>query len=282
VQKRYAGLIVFVALVVLAAGGAYWLSRPGKVSAALPKAAPGLGSCWQVDKETAGRPFPWPGRAVDCGGTHTAEVFQLGQVDRELAAQVRDAGRDEARAGQALMNGQARSACVGVASTYLGADWHTARIQVVASWITPRDSGHFGCALVEVADAAGAAFKPRTGSLRGVGPTGGLKIGCVTRSVYTPCDQPHDGEYTGRYVITPPGAPFDPTGVRAAADKGCTEVGTKYVGAARTDLRSGYVGPTSANEWLGSDQTFTCFAVATGTDPLKGTLKGLGSGPLPR
>jgi hypothetical protein len=275
-------VIVFAVLVVLAAGGAYWLSRPSAVSAALPKAAPATGSCWQVDKAAAGKPFPWPGRSVDCGGTHTAEVFLLGQVDRELAAQVRDAAGDEAKAAQQVMNGQARSACIGVASNYLGADWHTARVQVVASWIKPTETGHFGCALVEVADAAGATFRPRTGSLRNAGPTGALKIGCVTKSVYTPCDQPHDGEYTGRYQITPPGALFDQAKVRAAADKGCTEVAAKFIGATRSDLRSGYVGPTSANEWLGSDQTFTCYALATGTDQLKGTLKGLGSGPLSR
>jgi len=281
-RKSLVAVLVFVALVAVAGGGAYWVTRPDEVSAALPAAAPAVGSCWKIDSRTGAEPFPWPGRPVDCGGAHTAEIFQLGQVDRELAARARDAEGDEARASRQLMNGQARSACIGVASNYLGVDWHTARVQVVAAWIKPTESGHFGCALVESADAAGAAFVTRTGSLRNAGPTGALKIGCVTKSVFTPCDQPHDGEYTGRYVITPPGAVFDPVKVRETADKGCTEVAAKFIGATRTDLRSGYVGPTSANEWLGSDQTFTCYALATGTDPLKGTLKGLGNGPLPR
>jgi hypothetical protein len=51
-------------------------------------------------------------------------------------------------------------------------------------------------------------------------------------------------------------------------------------GADRPDLSAGYVGPTTAQTWLGSDQTFACYAVAT--DRLRGTIRSLGTRPLPR
>src|SRR5215217_4824109 len=101
--KRVVGVIVFAALVAAAVGGAYWLSRPDQVSAAVPKAAPAAGSCWKVDSTRAADAFPWPGRPVDCGDPHTAEVFQVGQVDRELAARARDATGDDAKVDRTVM-----------------------------------------------------------------------------------------------------------------------------------------------------------------------------------
>jgi hypothetical protein len=286
VRKRFVGVIVFVVLVAAIVGGSYWLAQPDKVSAAMPKGAPAPGSCWKVDPAAAAAAFPWPGHAVDCGTAHTAEVFQVGQVNRELAAQARQGAGDEAKVAQRLMYGQARSACIGVADTYLGGRWRTARVQVVASWIKPQQTGHFGCAVIEVADPAGTRFVPRTGSLRGALGGDGLSIGCVAGTgadlAYAPCDQPHEGQYTGTYIITPPGAPFDGEKVRAAAESGCAEVARKYIGADRADLRIGYVGPTSSSDWLGSDQTFACYSLSTGAEKLRGSLKGLGSAPLPR
>jgi hypothetical protein len=279
VRTRFIGLIVFVVLAALVAGGAYWLTRPTEVSAARPKAAPAVGSCWNVDPATAGSTFPWPGRPVDCAGTHTVEVVHVAQVDRELAAKAQDGDGNEATVSQTLMYGQARAACTERASAFLGAGWRTGRVRVLADWIKPQRSGHFGCAVAEVADPTGARFVSRTGSLRGALKSDQLTIGCVASLTYVPCTQPHDGEFTGTYVITPLDAPYDAAKVKQAAETGCTEVVGRYVKAPRTDLRTAYVGPTSGADWLGSDQTFACYAMATG---LKGTVKGLGGGPLPR
>lgn len=285
-RKPFVAVIVFVALVAAILGGSYWLTRPDTVSAALPKGAPPPGSCWQVEAAAAASAFPWPGKALACGERHTAEVFHVGQVDRELAAQAQRATGDERKVAQNLMYGQARGACIGAAGAYVGVAWRAARVQVIASWIKPQQTGHFGCAAVEVADPAGTRFVPRTGSLRGQLTGSTLPIDCVARVgtalEYSACDQPHEGEFTGNYIITPPGAPFDGEKVRAAAQSGCGEVATKYIGAARTDLRIGYVGPTSASEWIGSDQAFACYSLITGTEKLRGPVKGLGSGPLPR
>jgi hypothetical protein len=117
------------------------------------------------------------------------------------------------------------------------------------------------------------------------GQDGPLAIACVTDDgglVYAGCNDPHSGEYAGTYTVTPLDAPFDEKGVRGAATKGCAETVAKYVGSsARTDLRAAYVGPASAADWLGSDQTFACYAMAV-DGRLRGSLKGLAGRPLPR
>jgi hypothetical protein len=50
--------------------------------------------------------------------------------------------------------------------------------------------------------------------------------------------------------------------------------------SSRTDLRASYVGPTSSLTWVGSDQSFACYASAS--TPIRGSIKGLGTGQLPR
>ncbi len=66
--------------------------------------------------------------------------------------------------------------------------------------------------------------------------------------------------------------------------KGCGQVALTYLGlpadATRPDLKVGYVGPTSAETWLGSDQTFGCYASTDAA--LRGTIRNLGTRPLPR
>jgi hypothetical protein len=117
-----------------------------------------------------------------------------------------------------------------------------------------------------------------------------LAIGCVSRGggdalTYVTCDQPHDGEFVGSYTITPLDAPFNDAAVRNTAQRGCGEMALKYLGitgdTGRNDLNAGSVGPKTASDWLGSDQTFGCYAMAL-TGKLKGTLRGLGQSPLPR
>jgi hypothetical protein len=279
-------LTVFVVGVALVAGGAYWLTRPEQVSAERPKDAPAAGSCWNVNEKVAESAFPWPGPPVDCAAPHTAEIFFAGQVDRELAAKAARAKGDEAKLQQNLMYAQARRGCVTLASAYLGGDWHTARVQVVAGWIKPARSGFFGCALVQASAPASRRFVGRTASLRDALKTNGLGTACVARDgggemTYVPCEEPHQGEFVGTYRITPPDAPFDAKKAAAAAASGCGEAATSYVGGTRTDLRSGYVGPTTASDWLGSDQTYACYALVTGAEKLRGSLKGIGTGPLP-
>ncbi len=284
-RKRWTILIFVVALLGVV-GGAYWLTHPASadISATPPKAAPATGSCWLVDEKAAAAAFPWPGKPVDCTARHTAEVFFVGQVDRELAGQAATAKGEDAKIQQNLMYAQARRACIVRGSDFAGGDWHSARVQIIAGWIKPAKSGHFGCAMVEATAPASKQFVVRTASLRGAADA--LPIACVARTggalAYAGCDTTHDGEFVGTYTITPLNLPFDAQKVPASANTGCGNAMTSYVGAARTDLRAGYVGPTSGADWLGSDQTYACYALVTGADKLRGSIKGIGSGPLPR
>ena len=293
---------MFAVALALILAGAYWLSRPRATAAGTakpPAGAPAPSSCWTVDETAARQAFPWPGAAVDCAAAHTAEVYHVGQVDPQLVDKLKHATGTDAALQQSLMYAQARRACTVLATVYLGGQWHSGRVQVIADWVRPTTSGHFGCALAETADPAGTRFVRRTGSVRDAlksGESAPLVAGCVARATsgatggadatlaYTACDQPHDGEFVATFTITPPDAPFDENAVRSAADRGCARSGLLYLGlpadGRRDDLRAGYVGPTSAADWLGSDQTFACYLL-TSNGKLHGTVKGLGTNPLP-
>ncbi|HKT02586.1 MAG TPA: septum formation family protein [Rugosimonospora sp.] len=277
-------LIIGAAVVVVAAAAvAIWFAtRPPPVSAKMPAAAPAVGTCWSVDSATAQGTLPWSGGAVSCSAAHTAEIILTGQVDRTLVRQSRSGDTDQAKVARSLMYGLARRSCGQAASTYLGGSWHSDQVTVLASWIAPARDGFYGCALAQTSDPGGKALVSRSSSLKGVGSA--LAIECVTRGTgdalgYSTCEQPHDGEFVGTFTVTPPNALFDRNSLGGAVAKGCDSVATSYLGASRTDLSVGYVGPTSASTWLGSDQTFACYAMAQ--VKLRGTLRSLGTRPLP-
>jgi putative regulator of septum formation len=296
-SRRWLGVLVFLVAVALAVAGGYRLTRPKPATGgatAPPAAAPAVPSCWTVDEAGARTPFPWPGTAVDCAGEHSVEVFFVSQVDPQLVAKAAKAKGDEATLAQNLMYAQARRACTVLANSYLGGSWHSGRLLVLADWVAPARSGHFGCALAETSDPAGTHFVRRSGSLRGAmsaGDASPLAAACMNRAAstdglaYVGCDRPHDGEFVGTYTVTPPDAPFDENGVRTAVNRGCAQTALAYLGlpadGSRADLSVGYVGPTKAADWLGSDQVFSCYVLST-RDKLRGSVKGLGTKPLPR
>jgi hypothetical protein len=271
---------------VAALGFVWWINRSGSIPSRPASDAPAVGSCWAVQPATAKGQLPWSGSEVRCSSAHTAEVYHVGQVDHDLISRSRGKG-DDATVAQGLMYAQARRACGAFASVYLGGDWHRDQVTLVANWIRPAADGFFGCALVQVTGPGGAEYVTRTGSLKGVGDTGPLAVSCVDRSEasvrYASCTEPHTGELVGEYRVTPDNAPFSSTAVTAAVTRGCGQVALSYLGlpatATRPDLKVGYVGPTTAETWLGSDQTFDCYASAA--SPLRGTVRNLGTRPLP-
>jgi hypothetical protein len=285
-SRRVLGLIVALVVAVVAIGVVEWrLGRSDPIPSVTPAGAPAVGSCWQVDPSVAHGALPWPGTAVSCAAGHSAEVYHVGQVDHDLIVRGRKGGTDGTVADN-LMLAEVRRACGAFASTFLGSDWHKAQVTVLADWISPQRDGFFGCALAQTVDAAGTRFATRTASLKAAG--GRVAVACVARgtdgSAYTPCDQEHDGEFVGVYTLTPPDAPFDATAVKDTANRGCGEVVRSYLGlsssANRPDLSVGYVGPTTAQTWLGSDQTFACYALAA--VGLRGSIRSLGARPLPQ
>lgn len=294
-SRRWLGpAVVVLAVVLVAVTGYWWQQRHGADPAgrALPSGAPTAASCWTVDETAAMSAFPWPSAPVDCALPHTAEVFHLGQVDPKLVEALSKATGEEVKLTENLMYAQARRACTVLASTFLGGGWHTARVRVLADWVKPQRSGYFGCAVVETGDPAGARYVRRTGTLRNAlaaGESSPLAVACVARGAdgslgYAGCDQPHEGEFVGTYTVTPAEAPFDESAVRQAANAGCARTALAYLGLPaegnRSDLRPAYVGPLTASDWLGSDQTFACYAMAA-QGRLRGSVKGLGGAPLP-
>jgi hypothetical protein len=285
--RSWRGRLVAVGLIAVAVGaGVWWINRSEPIPTRPPASAPKVGDCWAVQPAAAAKAMPWPGSAVPCGSAHSAEIFHVGQVDRDLISKARSAKGDDAKVARNLMFAEVRRACGAFGSTYLGANWHDDQVTLVANWIEPASNGFFGCALVQTTGPGGTTYVTRTGSLKGVG-TGPLAIGCVTRTGdavrYSSCAEPHTGEYVGSYTITPDNAPFNATAVQAAATKGCGKAALSYLGlpetGTRPDLKVGFVGPTAADTWLGSDQTFGCYASAD--VQLRGTVRNLGTRPLP-
>lgn len=279
-MKRVLSIVVVLAL---AGGGAYWLLRDTsrKIPHTPPAAAPRVGSCWKVDAAGAKAAFPWAGGPVDCAAAHTVEVFHVGQAGDDLLHRLDQAEDENVKIAQNLLYAQARRACVVEGTAFLGGNWHESKVQILASWIAPATDGFFGCAVAAVTGPAADEFTSREGSLAKAGPT--LPIGCVASLRYVDCTAPHDGEYTGSYSIAPMDAPFDETAVRNASAKGCVGVGLRYLGLAETadraDLSAAAVGPKTASDWLGSDQTFACYLMSS--RPMKASVAKLGTGPLP-
>ena len=270
-----------------AAGLVWWINRDTPIPSKPPAGAPTAGACWAVEPAAAKGAMPWPGAPVPCSSAHTAEVYHVGQVDHDLISRARAAKGDDAKMANNIMFAEVRRACGSFASVYLGGDWHRDQVTLLANWIAPARDGFFGCALVQVTGPGGTGYVTRVGSLKGIGDAGPLAITCVARTGdtvrYAACTGEHSGEFVGAYRITPDNAPFDGKAVAAAVTRGCGQVALSYLGlpadATRPDLKVGYVGPTSADTWLGSDQIFACYASAD--NPLRGTVRNLGTRPLP-
>ncbi len=285
--------VPLVALLVMAAIGlGLWLAgRPTAVASTPPPGTPAQGSCWSVADGPARGTLPWAGPAVDCNSAHTVEIFHVGQVEHDVIVKERDASGADKALLVSLMYAEVRRVCGSFATQYLGANWHVAQLTVIADWIEPVADRFFGCGLARTADPAGTHLVEVTDSLRGV-YTGEVPppvtITCVTappggEAVYVDCDKDHSSEFVGTYTVTPLGAPFDGASLKAAVLTGCGDQMARYLalppGASRTDLVVAYVGPVTAPDWLGSDQTFACYARAT--VPVRGSIEGLGTRPLP-
>jgi hypothetical protein len=279
--------LAFGATALAVAAGMYWLTdhkRPPEDLAAAqqPADAPALGSCWRIDEVGVRQPMPWQrDLAIPCAATHPVEVFHIDRVDPELVVAAARAKGAAAAEHRDQMNLSARRTCESLASRYIGGPWRTAKVQVYTTWLRPERTGYFACALAFTDDPAGRRFAGYRGNM--LGALGGGRsvslaaIECVADGRFVGCAAQHTWEFAGTYAVTPLGGAFD----AAAVAKGCADVVAKYVGAARADLRARYVGPSLDTDWPGSDQTFACYVVVE-DGLLRGSVRGIGSGPLPR
>src|SRR5262249_5134027 len=136
--------------------------------------------------------------------------------------------------------------CSHAATGYLGRDFHTSRLAVIPVMPSERQwagrARWFRCEVFEVSDSQRSAVV-RDSSLRGslVG-SGELTTACaqvtlngardvVTAFRYSPCEQAHDVELTGPYVL-PDGDYPGRDHVGELVSAGCQPVAAQYVGVA--------------------------------------------------
>jgi hypothetical protein len=275
--------------------GWWWVTRPAKVSTEAPKSLPAAGTCWTVDAATAAAQLPWAGAtATPCTADHTAEVIYSGQVDVDLVRNVGNAADSQSKdVARLVVIATARASCLAHASDFLAGSFRNARIAVFPDFAAPADNGFYACVAAEVAGPDAAALTARKTSLKGAlssTDAATLKIDCVRdaddgKSLrYVPCAESHTAEFVGLYTVTPLGAPFNQAAVAKNVTAGCQSLVDSTLGLqpgqTRSDLRVSQVGPDTNQLWLGSDQTFACYAAAA--QPWKGTLKGLGTRALTR
>ncbi len=273
-------------LVLAVAGGLlWWVNRSGSIPTT-SQSAPSIGSCWNLDPDTAGRQAPWPGQPVDCSSAHTVEVFYVGQVDHTLIVSQRRAKGQEKDVNGLLMIGEARAACTVKGQDFLGDSTRGAQVAVLPDFVAPIDDGFYVCAMAQAAGPNNDRFVARTSTLQGQATA--LNIPCVASGAsgsltYVPCDKAHSSEFAGLYTVTPLNAPFNSTALATAVPAGCDKIVKAYMKLAdtakREDVSSAYVGPKTSNSWIGSDQTFACYA-HTDADT-SASLAGLGTRPLP-
>jgi hypothetical protein len=292
-------LPTMIAVVILAvAGTAIWLAtRSSPVPTTPPKTAPVAGTCWTVTDAQLSDLLPWRGTPVACTTPHTAEIVAVGQVDRKLVQTAQRATGRDATINSFLMTTGARAACIDKTGSYVGGAWRGAQLSVYPDFIAPAKDGFFACVVAQVADPGGERAVTRTASLAGAlsgGAADALGIDCVGAAAggtaaagslsFVPCGHSHTSEFVGLYTLTPANAPYNGPAVQKAVTGGCQRLVDSFLGIGagqqRSDLRVSEVGPDSANTWAGSDQTFACYATAA--TAWTGSIKGIGTRPLPR
>ncbi len=292
-SRRLMPVAVAVLVLAVIATALWWFNRSTAIPSALPKSAPAVGSCWDVDAHVISDTLPWPGDPVACTAPHTAEIFYTGQVDHALLKAAKTAKGSAAQVNDVLIQAEARSGCSGHVAAYLGGPWRGAQVSLIPTFLTPKADGFFACTLAQVSDPGGTHIVTRSASLKGAvtdPKAADITIDCYADAAdgapsFTPCAEAHSGEYVGTFTVTPLGAPYNGAELQTTVTQGCQSLVDRFVGLpagakSRTDLRASYVGPTSSLTWVGSDQSFACYA-STST-PIRGSIKGLGTAGLPR
>ena len=173
-----------IAVVVIAVvGTVLWLAnRSAPIPTTVPKTAPAVRSCWNVDSATIGRQLPWSGSPVACTAAHTAEIVSVGQVDQRLVRTAQKAKGQDATVNSFVMATSVRAACLDKVGSYVGGAWRGAQLTVYPDFVAPAKDGFFACVIAQVADPGGQRLVTRTASLAGALSGSGaasLGIDCV-------------------------------------------------------------------------------------------------------
>jgi hypothetical protein len=236
---------------------------------------------------------------VNCAESHTAEVVAV----REF---VNGAAPAERPTTSTVAFQTAFRDCSSAVSSYLGADWHTAKAYPVVwlpssgAWRT--GNYHYTCAVAVDAmdDALPTPWKASVkDALRD--PANPVAIGCVRVQGANPdkdgfytkinafqpvaCNEPHDGEFTGA-VEAPPGKyPTTPAEFQRFAPL-CERAAIAFLGQTQAQwdkyasIRTMWTSP-SEDKWRVEDRTVRCYVNVAATYPIGTSLRGLGGKPLP-
>ncbi|MEV8513656.1 septum formation family protein [Dactylosporangium sp. NPDC051484] len=236
---------------------------------------------------------------VDCATPHKLEVVKTGRFPDDISP--------PGWGSKAMQSAYAD--CGKAASEYTGADWHTGWLFVhigrpsTAAWAGGART--YVCGLVE--GESTNAYTPaveRTGSLKGALAAGTSPVvrRCAKRTgVETDaqgfykragaqrridCAAPHDAEFAGAIGL-PPGPYPSWAAQQDYVLPRCVEAVAGLFGLSepalrrRGDVKVEFTHLDDETEWLAGEHVSICYAVVASTHPVRGSLKGIGTGPLP-
>jgi len=224
---------------------------------------------------------------VPCTNAHRSETYHVGTLSGAAASQVGppDFGDEVYRAAYA--------GCAMEATSFLGGDWHRARVAVVPVLPSERQwrgkARWYRCEMLEVKDAR-EAMAERSASVRdgllGSKPaavtcandTLGDKDRANDNVIYVACSAPHTVELTGLY--TPADGKYP--GATAAIDKAldaCYVIGARYLGMTKSalDNRGGIqwiAWERGEAPWSIGDRSTRCYLGPYPAKKIKGSIKG--------
>jgi len=261
-------------------------------------AVPAAGECFASSTTNVFRLDPGSLESVaNCTTDHAVELAHVGQV----------AGAEASAASTPAPDGEAGKAayaeCVSKSREYLGAEWQSARVQLLVQFPseTQWDAGarFYRCDLIEVADEAGKMVS-RSESLRdGLRAEKPVALVCandfgddedsVDGVDFVACTAKHTAEFSGIFTISPANRPFpEQDDLSKIILDGCEELAAKYLGLSNTDIPEGlgwFSMGSSEEDWSQGNQSVRCYVgVFDRNRPIRGgaTIKGLGNKPIPR
>jgi hypothetical protein len=241
---------------------------------------PEAGKCYTVSSRGRDAYTPSWFRPVSCTDQHTAETFHVGQLPESVSAQPKFGDRDY---------WAAFDVCETQSKTFLGGDWHAARLYLTMFVPTTQqwDAGArwFACQLMETESVVDSIAVPRNVSLQNA-LTGAAAVAhrCTNVTGLTEkswgdmtavdCAQPHDAEYAGSFKV--PGTTAPTGDKRDTTFDECWNVVARYLGGTVDGMRMGYI-PWGMHpqDWQRGDRWVRCFAWSS-EKKTRGSAKGLG------
>jgi len=225
---------------------------------------------------------------VDCATTHVTETVHVGAFDAA-------GGKSPAPGEKSYQTAYAE--CGAKASTFLGGDWRTARLNLGLVLPAPEawqgGSRWYRCDLAETRSLDDNSMASRDGSLKGaLSKTSALRYSCFTPKIAKElvqemapiaCTKPHRSEFVGIYA-----APAKSYKTFLADDetihKACLDLVASYAKLPKDDnlgARTGtiYYYPTTA-EWDQGNRGVKCFSWDSGRTFTR-SIKGGGTSLLP-